>query len=1076
MGSICSKVENNRRDNSQRIIKISKFAKRIVNYYLLHRKIQDIMNMEKRQFDNYQINSINRVKKSEKLYIINDIWIQNWLISCKYNIFKNQFDKDYSENIPDIVKMLQRISQETINSHNIKEFDRPFFNNEKAFTNFISSNKLSINSFNNIIDEETYKSLLHLNFSNYSKEPKYIKGIISNKMIILFISEYQIVKFLYQGFVENRGEELIQLTVNCLELDRQTNKFDLDISKFKYQRFKDFILKKEDEQIISLFDSFNINYLEEVTFKMDKFLMTIKNENLICKNQNEVVEVEKKINFQNIDKIRLIGLDNVGATCYMNATLQCFLNINSLTKYLLNEQIYQKINNDFNSSSLSKAYCNLLEKVWLDDNITTHYAPKRFKRVISARNPLFEGINANDSKDLINFMLEEMNSELSKLNISNEINNNIIFPMIEQNNMQQIFDNFRNDFSRKNNSIIAQQFFFILQTNTKCLSCNNLKFNFQALFLLEFPLELIFNYNISQNIPSINNKGKKSIDLYSCFNHYSIPTDFVGENQLYCNYCQGLRNAKSSNTLFSLPPVFVIILNRGKGKSFDCDVNFPQYLNLQNYVGHPQSICNYQLIGVISHLGESGMSGHFIVYCRHRIDKRWYLYNDSTVTLCKDQNNEFMVGTAYILFYESVDNKNNMIFEQNINLNLMSNNININKNNLNNNFNNNFSISNNMCMNNMNIIQNNILNTQGLNSVNNITNSINMNGIGMNINNMNCNVNNFKIGNMNQMNNNMNPNINQMNNNMNTNMNQINNSINPNINQMNNSINPNMNQINNNMNPNMNQMNNNMNPNMNQMNNNMNTNINQMNNNMNTNMNQINNSINPNINQMNNNMNTNMNQMNNDMNTNINQINNSINPNMNQINNNVNTNMNQMDNNMNPNMNQMNNNMNTNINQMNNNMNTNINQMNNNMNQMNNNMNPNMNPNMNQINNNMNSNMNQINNNMNPNMNQINNSINQNMNPMNNNNMDPNVNQTNNNMNLNMIQNMNLMINNMNQNMNQMNNNMNQINNSMNLNLNQMNNNMNMNMNQMNINNNNLNNNIFNILNINYYYFYNKSF
>ena len=53
---------------------------------------------------------------------------------------------------------------------------------------------------------------------------------------------------------------------------------------------------------------------------------------------------------------------------------------------------------------------------------------------------------------------------------------------------------------------------------------------------------------------------------------------------LYCNYCKGQKIAFSTNYLFSLPPILVIILNRGKGKSFDCEVDFPEYLNLENFV------------------------------------------------------------------------------------------------------------------------------------------------------------------------------------------------------------------------------------------------------------------------------------------------------------------------------------------------------------------------------------------------------------------------------------------------------------------------------------------------------------
>jgi hypothetical protein len=61
------------------------------------------------------------------------------------------------------------------------------------------------------------------------------------------------------------------------------------------------------------------------------------------------------------------------------------------------------------------------------------------------------------------------------------------------------------------------------------------------------------------------------------------------------------------------------------------------------------------------------MSGHFVAYCRNRMDDKWYLYNDSIVTLCK-KSNEYLNKMPYILFYKSKNlNKNNN--ENNINQN-----------------------------------------------------------------------------------------------------------------------------------------------------------------------------------------------------------------------------------------------------------------------------------------------------------------------------------------------------------------------------------------------------------------------
>ena len=158
------------------------------------------------------------------------------------------------------------------------------------------------------------------------------------------------------------------------------------------------------------------------------------------------------------------------------------------------------------------------------------------------------------------------------------------------------------------------------------------------------------------------------------------------------------------------------------------------------------------------------MSGHFIAYCRNRVDNQWYLYNDSIVTKCKDQNNEFMIGTAYILFYESINNENNIIFDGEINLNLIKNNLNMNLNNLNMNMNqnfmnflpnnyiiNDFGNFNNMNNGNINMLNNDILN----NAQNNIAsnNEINMVNNNLNINNMMINnngISNNMLMNMNE--------------------------------------------------------------------------------------------------------------------------------------------------------------------------------------------------------------------------------------------------------------------------------------------------------------------------------------
>ena len=64
---------------------------------------------------------------------------------------------------------------------------------------------------------------------------------------------------------------------------------------------------------------------------------------------------------------------------------------------------------------------------------------------------------------------------------------------------------------------------------------------------------------------------------------------------------------------------------------------------------------NYELICVLTHLGPSGMAGHFIAFCKSPNDGKWYCYNDATVTEIdnptENDDGEFE-SVPYVLFYQ----------------------------------------------------------------------------------------------------------------------------------------------------------------------------------------------------------------------------------------------------------------------------------------------------------------------------------------------------------------------------------------------------------------------------------------
>ena len=69
------------------------------------------------------------------------------------------------------------------------------------------------------------------------------------------------------------------------------------------------------------------------------------------------------------------------------------------------------------------------------------------------------------------------------------------------------------------------------------------------------------------------------------------------------------------------------------------------------------------MINVITHLGESSMSGHFIAYCKSPIDNKWHKYNDAIVSESTtdfiNSNNDELKTIPYVLFFKI--NKQNLM-------------------------------------------------------------------------------------------------------------------------------------------------------------------------------------------------------------------------------------------------------------------------------------------------------------------------------------------------------------------------------------------------------------------------------
>ena len=457
----------------------------------------------------------------------------------------------------------------------------------------------------------------------------------------------------------NKENESIKLELNK-GIDEKKNLIE-EKEKFYEENLKSKI-------VISQYDTENKNLISKNN-ELEKQLNELK----LLFEQNQIQQNEILINIMNnnplilYNKPTLIGLNNIGATCFMNSTLQCLSQTKELTSYFLKPKNKNEIINNnialenMNNNQLCPVFLELIQKLW-DRNGQKSFSPNKFMNTVNEINSLFKTGQAGDAKDFIIFVLEQLHKELKKPINSN--NNNLISEQLNQydknNSLNHFFKDFKNELS-----IISDIFYGFNETTNECMNCKNI-YNFKGLNnnpicynygifnCLIFPLEEVKNFKYNNNY-TFNNfcQINNCVSLYDCFQYNQKTELFTGQNRNYCNICKQLFDSYYTSKIYICPTVLILILNRGKGNIYNIKLFFDEIIDITEFVLQKESTkIVYNLYGVITHIGQSGPNAHFVASCKSPIDNKWYRYNDSFVNPIENVQKEIIdFGTPYILFY-----------------------------------------------------------------------------------------------------------------------------------------------------------------------------------------------------------------------------------------------------------------------------------------------------------------------------------------------------------------------------------------------------------------------------------------
>ena len=289
------------------------------------------------------------------------------------------------------------------------------------------------------------------------------------------------------------------------------------------------------------------------------------------------------------DQIKgMVGLSNLGNTCYMNSSLQCLSNTFDLTKYFLLKYYLNDINrgNKLGSNgTIASQYYELIEKMWYGTE--AKIAPLEFIEKFHNFKKQFTRYRQQDAQEFLSILLDQLHEDLNR--ISNK-------PYIELLEKQPDEDDISASkrwwdlHKKREDSIIIDLFNGQLKSETICQVCNKSSITYDPFMFLCLPLPKI---KPSLTIKIIRGNECKTFD----FEFFENCTIADLKNKALEAYIKNEKiESKQSLKLFDLETV---LINENK-KALDIistdvkDKNFRGQISLRKVIVNKLEVIFYE--------------------------------------------------------------------------------------------------------------------------------------------------------------------------------------------------------------------------------------------------------------------------------------------------------------------------------------------------------------------------------------------------------------------------------------------------------------------------------------------------
>ncbi|KAI9188838.1 ubiquitin-specific protease doa4 [Blastocladiella emersonii ATCC 22665] len=339
----------------------------------------------------------------------------------------------------------------------------------------------------------------------------------------------------------------------------------------------------------------------------------------------------------------VVGLKNLGNSCYQNSILQCLQGTVPLARFFASGEFRSHVNpkNPLGTGGkVARAFFDLIQDMVRSSGTTV--APVAFRDMLADVAPHFATREQQDSQEFLTYLLDALHEDLKQPPPPNAA-----LPPDDNDDLATLdpHDAGRIAWDRylvRNASFVTHLFQGMLRSQLRCLTCGATSVTFAPFTSLSLPL------------PAAGGGGGGVAALEACLDEFLRPEILDGDDAWRCPACKCARRSEKSTLITRFPAILVVHLKRFsyagpfRNKLMHL-VQFPiRALNLNEYLGYPRGAdaLVYDLYGVSNHYG--GLDGgHYTAAVQHGDD--WHYFDDSRVSPCAQE--KIVTNAAYTLFY-----------------------------------------------------------------------------------------------------------------------------------------------------------------------------------------------------------------------------------------------------------------------------------------------------------------------------------------------------------------------------------------------------------------------------------------